>query len=136
MLDDPDGVLEAFVEQLAPPDREVLGHAGGWAVARDDATEGVRPGIEGFFEEHTAGYVLDWGFRLADVDVPVDVFHGTEDTWIPVGVGELLTERLPQGRLRALGGRGHVPPWEVHAALLRAAIGRDRRVHQASSRES
>ena len=121
MLEEPDAALAAFVSRLAAPDQSLLQDPAARALARDDATEGIRVDSEGFFEERMAGYVLDWGFRLNEVEVAVQVFHGTEDLWIPAAVGRSLAERLPSAQLHELDGVGHFPPWGSHGALLRAA---------------
>ncbi|AYY13925.1 alpha/beta hydrolase [Actinobacteria bacterium YIM 96077] len=56
-------------------------------------------------------------FRLADIDVPTLVMHGTDDPLFPFGHGEALAADIPGATLVALEGMGHeVPPpdlWDV-----------------------
>jgi pimeloyl-ACP methyl ester carboxylesterase len=56
-------------------------------------------------------------FRLAEIDVPTLVLHGTADPLFPIGHGEALAAEIPGASLIALDGMGHeVPPpqlWDV-----------------------
>jgi len=56
-------------------------------------------------------------FRLADLDVPTLVLHGTDDPMFPLPHGEALAAEIPGATLVPLEGMGHeVPPralWDV-----------------------
>ena len=60
--------------------------------------------------------------RLGAIDVPVLVFHGTEDPLFPIGHGEALVRDIAGARLVPLEGVGHeVPPrqtWDTVVAEL------------------
>jgi pimeloyl-ACP methyl ester carboxylesterase len=61
--------------------------------------------------------------RLAEIQAPTLVLHGTEDPLFPIEHGEALAAEIPDGRLLALDGMGHeLPPrplWDrVVAAIL------------------
>ena len=49
-------------------------------------------------------FTRDWGFRLADVAVPVKWWHGDADHIVPLAHGRHCVERLPDARLGATGG--------------------------------
>ena len=123
MVEQPEQALEGFVSRLAEPDRRLMEDPEVRRLVLEDVTEAVHSGSEGFFEERMAGYVLEWGFELADVEVPVTVFHGSEDNWIPVDVGREMARRLPDGKLREIDGIAHFPPWWVHTEFLTALAG-------------
>lgn len=123
MLEHPEQAFEAFLSRLTEPDRRLFAEPAARRLALEDSTEAVRSGSEGFFEERMAGYVLDWGFRLAEVAVPVTVFHGAGDVWVPVEVGRELAHRLPEADLRQIDSIGHFPPWSLHTELLAAVVG-------------
>ncbi|HEY2723800.1 MAG TPA: alpha/beta fold hydrolase [Pseudonocardiaceae bacterium] len=63
-------------------------------------------------------------FRLAEIDVPTMVLHGTADPFFPFGHGEALAAEIPGASLVPLEGMGHeLPPpplWDlVVAAIVR-----------------
>lgn len=120
MVEHPEQALEGFVSRLAEPDRRLMEDPEVRRLALEDVTEAMRSGSEGFFEERMAGYVLDRGFELADVEVPVTGFHGSEDNWIPVDVGREMARRLPDGKLRETDGIAHFPPRSVQTEILAA----------------
>ncbi|WP_017568796.1 alpha/beta fold hydrolase [Nocardiopsis halotolerans] len=69
-------------------------------------------------ERHTAE--VEDGY--ADLDLPVLVVWGREDTWLPPERGRRLADAIPGARLRTLPGAGHLvqedAPAELTAALL------------------
>jgi len=60
--------------------------------------------------------------RLADIQVPALVMHGSHDRLAPPAAGEYLAAHLPQARLLRLDGAGHAP-FLSHAELFAAAVG-------------
>jgi pimeloyl-ACP methyl ester carboxylesterase len=63
--------------------------------------------VWGWFDDDVALF-RDWGFDLARVESPVTLWHGAEDRMVPVANGEWLAERLPDAKLRLVGGEGHI----------------------------
>lgn len=49
----------------------------------------------------------DWGFSLADITIPVHLWHGEEDKTVPLSMGRHLARRIPECRARFLPGEGH-----------------------------
>ena len=65
---------------------------------------------------------FDAADRVASLDVPTLVIHGTEDHLIDVRNGEMVAEAIPGARLETLDGVGHLFFWEEperSAALVR-----------------
>lgn len=65
---------------------------------------------------------FDAADRLASLDVPTLVIHGSEDRMIDARNGEMLAEAIPGARLEILDGVGHLFFWEEperSAALVR-----------------
>lgn len=64
--------------------------------------------------------------RYGDLDLPIEIVHGTADDIVPIDVhSEPLARQVPGARLRRLDGIGHMPhhaaPDAVAAAVDRAA---------------
>lgn len=61
--------------------------------------------------------------RYGELDLPVLICWGTDDTWIPVARGHELAGLIPEAELRLVDGAGHLvqedAPAELTAALTR-----------------
>lgn len=53
-------------------------------------------------------FTRDWGFRLADVTVPVRWWHGDADHIVPFAHGRHVVDRLPDATLSAIDGESHL----------------------------
>jgi pimeloyl-ACP methyl ester carboxylesterase len=108
-----------------PRDRAALvGPEGvGPAIARA-IRRALSKGWYGFFDDNVA-QARDWGFRVADIRVPVVVRQGEVDRHVPVHHGRWLAATIPGARGVFLPGTGHAAvsqPWsEVVAQLVAAA---------------
>jgi 3-oxoadipate enol-lactonase len=58
--------------------------------------------------------------RLATIDVPTTVIHGSEDPLIPVANGRVIAELIPGARFEELAGVGHLLPHEAPESLTKA----------------
>jgi pimeloyl-ACP methyl ester carboxylesterase len=71
---------------------------------------GVSTGIFGFLDDNVAE-ARDWGFRVADIRVPVVIRHGLPDGFVNVAHGRWLAETIP-------GARGVFPPDAGHTSIM------------------
>lgn len=53
-------------------------------------------------------FTRDWGFRLADVVVPVRWWHGDADHIVPLRHGRHVVDRLPDAALSVIDGESHL----------------------------
>ncbi|SFB16091.1 Pimeloyl-ACP methyl ester carboxylesterase [Amycolatopsis marina] len=60
--------------------------------------------------------------RYAEIDLPVLVCWGEDDTWIPVAKGEQLADAIPGARLRRIPGAGHLVQEDAPAELTAALV--------------
>ena len=85
---------------------------------------GVAAGVWGWLDDDAA-WARPWGFRVADVDVPVIVRHGDDDRLVSVAEARWLAQHIPAAYLLEIRGGGHTSvaaPFEpVVAELIRAA---------------
>jgi pimeloyl-ACP methyl ester carboxylesterase len=85
----------------------------------------VASGYFGYLDDNLA-QARDWGFRVADIRVPVVVRHGALDRVVKIGHGRWLAAAIPGARGVFLDDAGHgsiALPWEETIADLVTAAG-------------
>lgn len=65
-------------------------------------------------------YGEPWPFTLADIEVPVSVWHGTYDAQVPVSIGRHYAKHVKHARASFPDGEGHV---SIITNYLEAIIG-------------
>ena len=107
-------VLDSLGDLVSAPDAAVL--SGEYA---DFAAAGIRhslsAGIWGWFDDDVA-ILGDWGFDPGAIEVPVSVWHGREDRFVPAAHGEWLAAQVA-------GARGHLLDDHGHLSLALAHFG-------------
>ena len=48
-----------------------------------------------------------WSFRLADISIPVHLWHGEQDARVPLVTQEFAAETIPDARLTIWPDAGH-----------------------------
>jgi pimeloyl-ACP methyl ester carboxylesterase len=66
-----------------------------------------RDGLWGWYDDDLA-FVGDWGFDVADIRVPVCVWQGREDLFVPITHGEWLAAHIPDARAQLRPEHGHL----------------------------
>lgn len=56
--------------------------------------DGLAPSEQGWWDDGVA-HMAPWGFELGSIRVPVKVWHGREDRFVPFQHGEWLAEHVP-----------------------------------------
>jgi pimeloyl-ACP methyl ester carboxylesterase len=111
---DPEAIAESLTSLLCPPDLACLtGALAQFFYAQ--VSEGLRTGVEGWVEDDFV-FVLPWGFELENITVPVQVWHGVQDQFVPVEHGRWLAERIP-------GAKAHIYDEDGHLTLQVNRIG-------------
>ncbi len=84
--------------------------------------EALRPGVRGVVQDYrvTGG---PWGFDVAGVETPVELWHGLEDRLAPVQQAVELARSAPCANLRELAGCGHFLLHTQLDAVLRNLTG-------------
>ena len=88
-------------------DRRVLGDPALEAMFVDDLTLGGRRQFQAMVND----FVLigrPWGFRLADVRVPVRWWHGDSDPFVPLEQAQRTAAVLPDCELVVRAGESHL----------------------------
>jgi pimeloyl-ACP methyl ester carboxylesterase len=117
----PEGIAEALESLLCPPDRACLtGELAQYFY--DQIAEALRNGVDGWVDDDFV-FVNPWGFELEEINVPVQVWHGAQDQFVPVAHGRWLAERIPGAEEHVYDEDGHLTLQiervrDVHAWLL------------------
>lgn len=91
---------------LAAPDAAVLtGELAEWLHA--SFGEAVAERLDGWIDDDLA-FLADWGFRLREARVPLLLWHGEHDRFVPVAHGRWLAERIPGAEVRISAEDGHL----------------------------
>lgn len=80
-----------------------------------DIREAVRNGIWGWLDDDMA-FVHDWGFDLGSIEVPVAIWQGDDDRFVPFSHGVWLAENVS-------GAMACLKPGEGHLSLAVGAYG-------------
>jgi pimeloyl-ACP methyl ester carboxylesterase len=120
----PDRLVEAWQTLLGPADRQVAtGEFAGTLL--DHMRAGIGPQGDGWIDDDLA-FVSPWGFDVSSIRIPVELWHGKEDRFVPFAHGVWLAARIPGVEARLTAEDGHLTLFarripEVHAWLLERA---------------
>jgi pimeloyl-ACP methyl ester carboxylesterase len=114
----PEQFAEAIESLLSPVDAEVLtGDLARWLTETQQVA--LAPGDQGWWDDGAAP-LTSWGFDLADILVPVKIWHGRQDRFVPVQHGQWLAASIPgaeadisdrDGHLTMIGRIGEIHDW-------------------------
>lgn len=105
--DDIYAFLAALRADLPEVDAHLLGRADIEQHLATSIAEGLRPGAQGWIDDDLA-FCARWGFDLGSIGLPVGVWHGTEDTLVPVSHAAWLTNEVPRAEGHLTVGAGHL----------------------------
>ena len=64
-------------------------------------------GVFGWLDDDLA-FVHPWAFDLGSIRVPVSVWHGRQDRFVPISHGEWLAQHVPGASPHLLENEGHI----------------------------
>jgi len=106
VLKNPKLFARMFDSSLCEADKEVFAQPEFQYLLMRDFQELFLHGAKGPAYDAQTVY-RDWGFRLSDIDLHVEVFQGTEDKFIPMKFSEYLAGQAKDVRLNLIEGQGH-----------------------------
>jgi pimeloyl-ACP methyl ester carboxylesterase len=95
------------VTALAPADDAMLADPENATRFFTTVTEAFRQGVAGFAEDQQAEGRA-WAFDPGAISVPVEIWHGADDTLVPRRHAEHTAAIIPTARLRILPDHGHL----------------------------
>lgn len=99
-------ILRLLASRLPPPDAKVLADPAVLSLFADAFREGLRQGGRGVAHD-LALYVHPWDFAVDAIRVPCLLWHGEQDTTVPVAMGKRLAAEIPGCRARFYADEGH-----------------------------
>jgi pimeloyl-ACP methyl ester carboxylesterase len=105
----PDQLGEGLKTLLSPVDAAVLNDdLAAWLALC--GTDGLATSDEGWWEDGVA-HLSPWGFDLEAIHIPVQVWHGRHDQFVPFQHGAWLASHVP-------GAEAHLSDSEGHLTLI------------------
>ena len=99
-------LAEEWSAGKSPVDGAVLqGEFGAWLHRAAQA--GVASSVEGWTDDDIAWSHSPWGFDPASMSIPVKVWHGREDGFVPFAHGRWLAEAVPGAQAELRDHDGH-----------------------------
>lgn len=91
-------------------------------VLGEQSPEILRQGWAGVVADDLA-YAGPWGFPLAEVTVPLRLWHGALDTMVPPHTGEYVARQVPGAELTVCEGKGHLDMFALQREVLEYLVG-------------
>ncbi|MEP7158908.1 MAG: alpha/beta hydrolase [Chloroflexota bacterium] len=98
-------MVAALGDALAPADQAVA--TGEWA---EHEAAGLRRALEHGFDgwvDDDLAFAQPWGFDVAAIRVPVQIWQGEHDRLVPWAHGQWLADHIPGARFTLAEGHGH-----------------------------
>ena len=101
-----DLAFEKLVADLPDSDKKLLHQPAIAEMFKKDVAEAFRQGSKGVVSDMK---ILSepWGFSLEEIELPVHIWHGVDDTIVPIQLANYMIERLPSARPHLIKGAGH-----------------------------
>jgi pimeloyl-ACP methyl ester carboxylesterase len=102
-----DAFIRLTSRNVPESDKALLRRPEVWSAIRDDLREAFRQGSRAAAHELSL-YLRPWGFRLNQIAMEVQLWHGEADTNVPVVMGRYVARAIPRCRARLYPGEGHM----------------------------
>jgi pimeloyl-ACP methyl ester carboxylesterase len=116
---DGDGWESMFVDSWGEADDRVLADPTTLAAMRAQIREGARQGRAGFAADDVNACET-WGFSVAELTQPVDIWVGGADTMVRSNHADYLAANIPGADRVTFPGEGHLIPIDHWAEMLAA----------------
>lgn len=110
----PDELVESWKTLLSDVDAAVLTGEFAEFIVRD-LRDGLAPGDQGWWDDGVS-HMEPWGFDVASIRIPVKVWHGRHDRFVPFQHGQWLAEHIP-------GAQAELSETDGHLTLLVDRVG-------------
>lgn len=95
-----------FSSVLPKADREIVHRPEVGVILARNIQESLRPGTRGVVTEFSL-LLSDWRGLPPKVVAPTSIWHGDEDTYVPISMAEILHKSIPHSIFQQVKGGGH-----------------------------
>lgn len=103
--------------EMTEADRRVVSDAGIRALLAENFAEALRGSADGWIDDAIA-FRSPWGFDLADIQVPVLLWHGQDDVFSPVAHARWLADQIPDAIMSIRPASAHFDALTVMPDVL------------------
>lgn len=103
---DKEAALEGIATLLSEVDKKTLSH-GMNDYLLEGMREGCSNGVKGLMDDELA-FIKPWGFDPSTIQVPVQIWHGKEDLFVPLSHGEWLGKTIKGAETHFFQTEGHL----------------------------
>jgi pimeloyl-ACP methyl ester carboxylesterase len=101
-------LVQIFATLLSEEDRKAISSSDELAQWQHDTMhEAYKTGTRGYCDDSLA-CSKPWGFDPASIEIPVQVWHGEHDKFVPFSHGEWLASHIPRAEAHLEKNEGHV----------------------------
>ncbi len=101
-----DKAFEHLVADLPGSDKTLLTQPAIAEMFKKDVGQAFRQGSRGVVSDMNILF-KPWGFDLEQIQLPVQIWHGTSDTIVPLPLARFNFEHLPKAQAHFIDGAGH-----------------------------
>ena len=101
-----DQIVEAFGGLIGEADKKALNEGAAEGTAKS-YRQALVEGYYGWMDDDLA-FVEPWGFDLASISKPVELWQGNDDFMVPHAHGYWLESKIPSAKLNFVPGEGHI----------------------------
>ncbi|UZE96503.1 alpha/beta fold hydrolase [Alkalimarinus alittae] len=110
----PNFYMKMAEAEMADYDRNILEDKHVADIFMRNQEEALQQGIKGTIQDLEVQWA-PWGFSLTDINVPVYIFQGQKDTFVPWKFAEHMAKTIPNAELHLKPDAGHLIPLDpVH----------------------
>jgi pimeloyl-ACP methyl ester carboxylesterase len=114
----PEAALRAVAKRVPESDARLLQRPEVRKIFIDDAARAPATAAHAAAQDFQL-FARDWGFRVADIAVPVHVWHGDADKNVPFAHGQYVADQIAGAQFHACLGEGHFLVIERLGEILR-----------------
>jgi pimeloyl-ACP methyl ester carboxylesterase len=100
-------LLASLKKQLPAVDYALFQSPQKLQAIRESAIESMRQGTKSVTSDVLL-YVRPWDFQAEEIQMPVQLFHGEQDTKVPISMARQVIDRLPTAQLFSYPDEGHI----------------------------